>query len=41
MQQLGKIPVPEETEGRVPEGTLQPTLYTGRSSVGRLLFNGS
>jgi hypothetical protein len=41
MQQLGAIPVPENAKVRIPEGTSQPTLYTGRSSVGRLLFYGS
>ena len=34
MQQLGAIPVPEDAQERIPEGTSQPTLYTGRSSVG-------
>jgi hypothetical protein len=40
MQQLGAIPVPVDVQERIPEGTSQPTLYTGRSSVGRLLFHG-
>ena len=40
MQQLGAIPVPEDAQERIPEGTSQPTLYTGCSSVGRLLFYG-
>ena len=40
MQQLGAIPVPVDVQERIPEGTSQPTLYTGRSRVGRLLFYG-